>query len=324
MKHVLCLTVAMLFLGRAASAQVDPKVIYGDDNRVDLYQVKDQKILKLADSTVALFEGSGISVDPATQAASLPTESYGEGMSLCKDEPFYEQVNGAFCSGSLVAPDVIMTAGHCVKSQSACESTKYVFGFAVKKEGQMPTTVPASEVYSCAKLLGREQVNSGADWALIKLDRPVKGHAPLTINKKGEPAAKTPLFVIGHPAGLPTKVAGGASVRDASPEGYFVANLDTYGGNSGSAVFNAYTGQVEGILVRGENDYVWRGNCRVSNKCPDDGCRGEDVTEVGAVLATLPAKQGPATVRVEPIGLSLGAALEQLAAVTPDFDAARP
>ena len=323
MKHVLCLTVAMLFLGQAASAQVDPKVIYGDDNRVDLYQVKDQKILKLADSTVALFEGAGISVDPATQVAKLPTESYGEGMSLCKEEPFYDQVNGAFCSGSLVAPDVIMTAGHCVKSQDACAGVKFVFGFAVKKAGQMPLSVPAGEVYSCAKLLGREQVNSGADWALVKLDRPVKGHTPLVLNKKGEPANKAPLFVIGHPAGLPTKVAGGATVRDAAPKGYFVANLDTYGGNSGSAVFNAVTGLVEGILVRGENDYVWKGNCQVSNKCPADGCRGEDVTEVGAVLATLPPK-GPAKTRVEPIGVALESALQKLAAKTPDFDVARP
>lgn len=36
------------------------------------------------------------------------------------------------------------------------------------------------------------------------------------------------------PAGLPTKIAGGATMRDASPNGYYVANLDTYGGNSGS------------------------------------------------------------------------------------------
>ena len=78
-------------------------------------------------------------------------------------------------------------------------------------------------------------------------------------------------------------------MRDPSPDGYFVANLDTYGGNSGSAVFNATSGKVEGILVRGENDYVWRGSCRVSNKCPADGCRGEDVTKVSALMDIIPA-----------------------------------
>ncbi|MDD5627517.1 MAG: serine protease, partial [Elusimicrobia bacterium] len=176
------------------------------------------------------------------------------------------------------------------------------------------------------KLLGRLQEGAGADWALVKLDRPAAGHKPLALNKAGTPANKTPLFVIGHPAGLPTKVAGGATVRDASPEGYFVANLDTYGGNSGSAVFNAYTGLVEGILVRGENDYVWKGDCMVSNKCPEDGCRGEDVTKLSAVLSSLPKarRAQEQLARVAPIGQALETALPGLAAQTPDFDLARP
>src|SRR5205814_1482337 len=113
-------------------------------------------------------------------------------------------------------------------------------------------SVPAAEVYGCKELLGREQVGTGADWALIRLDRAVVGHQPLKINASGSIEKGTEIVVIGHPAGLPTKVAGNAAVRDASKEGFFVANLDTFGGNSGSAVFNAKTGQIEGILVRGE------------------------------------------------------------------------
>jgi hypothetical protein len=57
-----------------------------------------------------------------------------------------------------------------------------------------------------------------------------------------------------------------------------VANTDTYGGNSGSPIFNSTTHVVEGILVRGETDFVWNGNCRVSNVCTANGCRGEDCT----------------------------------------------
>ncbi|MBI5625382.1 MAG: trypsin-like peptidase domain-containing protein [Elusimicrobia bacterium] len=262
------------------------EVIYGDDDRLDIYQVSNAKLLKMADSTVALFEGSNVKVEG--DKALLTTRSYGQGMSLCKEEPFYEQRNGAFCSGSLVGPDLLMTAGHCVETEYACKDAKFVFGFNIKKKGANPDSVPAAEVYGCAKLIGRAQVDDGADWALVQLDRRVLNHAPLKLNRTGKIADKTPLIVIGHPAGLPTKVAGGATVRDASPEGYFVANLDTYGGNSGSAVFNAGTGLVEGILVRGENDYVWKGSCRVSNKCPADGCRGEDVTKISAVSAGVP------------------------------------
>ena len=83
---------------------------------------------------------------------------------------------------------------------------------------------------------------------------------------------------------MPTKIADGANVRNLQGK-FFQANLDTYGGNSGSAVFNVETGEVEGILVRGETDYVFNSalGCQVSNLCAADGCRGEDVTYISNV-----------------------------------------
>ncbi|MBI3289323.1 MAG: trypsin-like peptidase domain-containing protein [Elusimicrobia bacterium] len=282
-----------LFVGAlrvaASAAEVEGKVIYGSDDRIDIHQTDSARLRALADSTVALFHASSIETTGAV--AKLETQPYGESMNLCKEEPFYEQETGAFCSGSLVAPDVIMTAGHCVTSESACAGVKFVFGFAIKEQGKLPASVPAADVYDCKTLLGRAQENEGADWALIRLDRPVTGHAVLNLNMTRKIENNTPLVVIGHPAGLPTKIAGGATVRDASTDGYFVANLDTYGGNSGSAVFNAVNGLVEGILVRGEQDYTWKGDCRVSNVCGSDECRGEDVTKLDAVLDRLPAAE---------------------------------
>ena len=304
-----------------APAEIEPKVIYGSDDRRDLYQVQDAKVLSLADSTLALFEGGNVAVNG--DWAALTTEHYGVSYGLCKEEPFYDQRAGAFCSGSLVAPDVIMTAGHCVPSADACKAVKFVFGFALKKEGAHPASVPASEVYGCSELLGREQIGTGQDWALVKLDRTVTGHAPLKVNLETPVANGDPLFVIGHPAGLPTKIAGGASVREAIPKdpeseqllsGFFRANLDTYGGNSGSAVFNAKTGLVEGILVRGEMDYTWKGDCRVSNACSNEGCRGEDVTKASSV--GFPGRAPtPAPARLVGVGKGLAALLEQAQAL---------
>ena len=287
-KIVLALAAALV-AAAPASAQFRSKVIYGVDGRIDLYQTDNAQLLSLADSTVALFQASGVTA--AGGVAQLATESYAERYGLCKEEPFYEQQTGAFCSGSLVAPDVIMTAGHCVPSAGECANIKFVFGFAVKVKGVLPKSVPETEVYGCKELIGRQQVGNGADWALVRLDRKVVGHAPLKLNLTGKIQAKTEVLVIGHPAGLPTKIAGGAHVRDSSNPGFFVANLDTYGGNSGSAVFNATTGLVEGILVRGEQDYVQKGDCRVSNVCPEDGCRGEDVTKIANVADKIPAAE---------------------------------
>ena len=101
-------------------------------------------------------------------------------------------------------------------------------------------------------------------------------------------------MVIGHPSGLPTKVAEGASVRSVDTA-FFTANLDTYGGNSGSAVFNSLSGEVEGILVRGETDYVFDNerSCHSSYHCGDDECSGEDVVKISEVLKHLPPSAEP-------------------------------
>ena len=305
MKRILAL---LLALASPAAAQFHTKVIYGSDTRIDLYQSTDPRLLSLADSTVALFKAGSISTEGG--AAKLTTQSYSEQYRLCKEEPFFEQEVGAFCSGSLVAPDVIMTAGHCVPSADECAGIKFVFGFAVKEKGVLPKSVPENEVYGCKELIGREQVGTGADWALVRLDRKVANHAVLKLNLSGAIANKTEVMVIGHPAGLPTKIAGGAHVRDNSKEGFFVANLDTYGGNSGSAVFNSETGLVEGILVRGETDYVEKGDCFVSNVCPADGCRGEDVTKIANVADKIPAAEHKA--RVAELQPSIAQILTQL------------
>ncbi|HXT00173.1 MAG TPA: serine protease [Elusimicrobiota bacterium] len=288
MRNVLALAAALVAASPAA-AQFHTKVIYGTDTRIDLYQTDSAQLRALADSTVALFQAGNVTA--SNGVASLATQSYAQQYGLCPEEPFYEQQVGAFCSGSLVAPDIIMTAGHCVPTPEECAGIKFVFGFAVKAKGALPQSVPESEVYGCKELIGRQQMGAGPDWALVRLDRPVAGHQPLKLNLTGRIVDGAEVLVIGHPAGLPTKIAGGAHVRDASKDGYFVANLDTYGGNSGSAVFNSQTGLVEGILVRGEQDYVQKGDCRVSNVCPADGCRGEDVTKIANVADKIPAAE---------------------------------
>lgn len=74
------------------------------------------------------------------------------------------------------------------------------------------------------------------------------------------------------------KVAENAFVRYNSNSSCITCNLDIYGGNSGSPIFNSETHEVEGILVRGETDFEASGNCNVSLICPTTSCRGEDIT----------------------------------------------
>lgn len=215
---------------------------------------------------------------------------------LCPEEPFVEQSTVGFCSAFLVAPDVMVTAGHCITSVRDCTEARFIFGFGMTQPNTDLTSVPAAQVYSCASIISRALVNTGIDYAVIKLDRPVTDRAPLALRRTGQPAVGMPLTVIGHPSCLPTKIAAGATVRRIVGSSHLVASTDTYGGNSGSAVFNSTTGEVEGILVRGENDYVRtpRG-CWVSNRCPETGCRGEDITLIANVLPHVPVASTPVT-----------------------------
>lgn len=277
-----------------AESDIRIQVIYGADDRKDLYQVTDANLLRLADSTVAMIASEKLTAKG--EVAHLDAGTFGESNNLCTDEPFYQQPDAADCSGSLVGPDLVLTAGHCVQSENDCLKNSFVFGYAVYVDGATAVnTLRAQDIYQCAKIVVQrwEPGREGLDYAVVQLDRPVPDHAPLRLRRSGVLETGSDLVVIGHPYGLPVKIAGGAQVRAVKP-GYFTANLDTYRGNSGSAVFNAHTGLIEGVLVRGSRDLRFReigktGEfCNESNRCADDECQGEDATLVEAVLPFIP------------------------------------
>lgn len=259
-------------------------VIYGEDDRVDYFAASPTH-QNLADATVALVRSR--SLERNGDRIDFSLSNYGRSMGLCPSEPFFEQDTLAFCSGSLVGEDLILTAGHCIRSQMDCKRTSFVFGFAYTEENQAPRSADLDDVYECGDVVHTEVDSNGSDFAVVRLKRKVVGRTPLRVKRDSKAKSGDEIVVIGHPSGLPTKVAGGASVRNDAGT-YFVANLDTYGGNSGSAVFDSASGEVAGILVRGETDFRRVGSCLQSNVCTDSGCRGEDVTHIGRALDFIP------------------------------------
>ncbi|HED53457.1 MAG TPA: hypothetical protein ENJ00_04570 [Phycisphaerales bacterium] len=69
-----------------------------------------------------------------------------------------------------------------------------------------------------------------------------------------------------------------------------MANVDAYGGNSGSMVVSQTTGMIEGILVRGNQDFVsGPGGCLQSNVCPDSGCPSwEEISKTTTFASSIP------------------------------------
>lgn len=265
----------------------EERVVYGEDNRLDLYELTDLQWKARATSTVALIRDKLIEKESAGSNYKIHARVYGDSKLLCKDEPFYEQSYASFCSGSLIAPDIVMTAGHCVKSFKACESVKFVFNYSYLTKNADPTVVAANNLYSCKELIYSQAAN--ADFALVRLDRKVVGRKPLALNTSSVIKVGDKLVLIGNPSGIPTKVAAGATVLKTTHKDYFVTDTDSYAGNSGSAVFNEKTGLIEGILVRGHTDFKNVNGCFKSVVCKGlQDCRGEDVTRMSSVLPYLP------------------------------------
>lgn len=276
--------------GKTINNLIDEKrtieeVIYEVDDRIDIKDVTDVKVLANSNAVVALIRKNEL-IDNGDGTSRLITRPYGPTRNLCKNENFYTQPFAPFCSGILTSNEIIATAAHCIDNEEDLQNTRFVFGFKMINDNESQTIFKNSDIYQGKNIIKRVfDENTGSDWVLVKLKERITNIQPVSINRNGKISNNEDLYVIGHPNGLPMKYADGARVRDNTPNAYFVANLDTLTGNSGSPVFNKNTHQLEGLLVRGERDFeITEEGCKKSNICPNTGCRGEDCTRVAEFI----------------------------------------
>lgn len=282
------------------------RVIYGSDDRKDWWEIKRDhpEILSFARASVAIFAQGNPTTDK-TGHKLFSSRSLKASQQLCDGINFGRQKSSANCSGVLIAPDVVATAGHCVREISddnnipPLNKLYFVFGYHVKRENGIGTQkFSQNQIYTGKEIISGALYND-KDWAIIKLNRPVDPTVaqPVKLIKKHNVQLHDKIYVIGYPSGLPLKYAPNAEVRDNSHPDYFKANLDTFGGNSGSPVFDQKTNELIGILVRGAADYIpcteskcyKNGKCKCNrqcnrvNICPTTGCEGEDVMRISKI-----------------------------------------
>ncbi|MBN8233105.1 trypsin-like peptidase domain-containing protein [Corallococcus macrosporus] len=275
-------------------------VVYGTDDRQDVYAAPEGVLKQRAQqSTVALLHRSAIDVSNPSNVKVNP-KTLGEWEKLCTDQRFYNDPAPAFCSGTLIDDDLVLTAGHCVgpaeEDAVECEDVRFVFKFYKTGENTLET-ITSQDVFSCKSIVARhlsdDTEDAYVDFAIIKLDRsayprftpaPVRaGKAPVTVGQK--------LAVIGSGSGLPFKIDSGGAVRENNADymDYFIANTDTFEGNSGSSVYETTNNTVAGILVFGDTDYVPRpgASCNEVKVCSETGCGGEGVIYVHHAIEEL-------------------------------------
>jgi MYXO-CTERM domain-containing protein len=268
-------------------------VIYGDDDRRDVYDFPDEDWAEQA----AGFSAVMIPLTNIDQSAPGDVFLYSSTLAeqgICPDERFADQLTAGRCSATLIAPDLVLTGGHCI-SPGFCSELGFVFDYSMVDQETLHT-ITSDDVYACEEVVVRE--TDDIDYAVVRLDREVVGRTPARVKRE---AVSVPvdrwLTVHSYPTGLPLKIEDGAQVRDARRNqlDYFVSNIDGFAGSSGAGVFDRNELLV-GVLVRGEPDYVpdEESGCFRPFRCSNGGCGGEESTYAFRAIDALCAAGAPA------------------------------
>ncbi|MBL7812538.1 MAG: trypsin-like peptidase domain-containing protein [Bacteroidetes bacterium] len=217
---------------------------------------------------------------------------------------FLDQPASGSCTGFLIAPDILVTAGHCLDDAETIKNAVWVFDYTAdvyfdKSTGYI--TIPQSNQYRIAEVLAQSFTgieDSKYDYCVVRLDRPTN-RKPYKFRTSKKVKQNQYVAMIGSPKGLPLKLADSAMVTNADggpTTQSFYTDLDAFHGNSGGPVFNL-NGFIEGILVRGiGNDY------HVDESC---NCLKQDVNYDIYSWLGRPARQGNAVHRITDVPWNL-------------------
>jgi V8-like Glu-specific endopeptidase len=203
---------------------------------------------------------------------------------MCHDEKFAQDPSLDYsCTGFLVAPDLIATAGHCMvntgekrnETETSCKAYVWLFDYQTDVAGKFdPNKFKSEQIYRCKQVVYavKDEHAPFRDYALVQLDRPVVDRVPLPLMSRRMFIGQ-PLAMIGHPFGAPLKVSTNANVLfNNEKRESFITNLDAVDGNSGSPVFGSEG--VVGLLVGGTpSQSLVRDDsgCMRVNHCTNDG-----------------------------------------------------
>ncbi len=253
------------------SLKLETYVIFGEDNRREVYSAPPQW-QEISQSIAGKVSFEHLKSD-GSELLGVPL-----GRKVCPSSRFSEQVTVPSCTGFLAKSNVLITAGHCMKTKDDCDKFAWVFNYALKSAGDSRyTKTSPNQIYKCKRVISQRIEDFGAvDYTIIELDRPVEGRQPLRLGFDAIVKVGMSVTNIGHPSGLPLKFVDGATViRLSDSDRTLDTDLDVFQGTSGSPVFDGETGVVIGINSHGHSDYRHDGpgNCRAVRVClPGDNC----------------------------------------------------
>ncbi|MBL7812540.1 MAG: ankyrin repeat domain-containing protein [Bacteroidetes bacterium] len=229
---------------------------WGHDNRSEaLYKWEYRDYSRATATAVSSSQINGSTIKCSTLGERLKRK-FGN-YPLDKGVRFTDQPAPGFCTGYLIAPDILVTAGHCIDDPSKLSETVWIFDFdksVAYNSGTKSITIPTSNQFRGVEILDRKNDGIGLpDYCFIRLDRKT-GRKPYFFRTGGSLSYKAKVAMVGSPYGLPLKVSDSGVVTNSTIGKYFWHDLDAFGGNSGGPVFNA-DGWIEGHEVFGSPDY---------------------------------------------------------------------
>jgi hypothetical protein len=157
------------------------------------------------------------------------------------------------CSVTLIAPDLVITAGHCLQDPvEDSESASIIFGYQAECNGKRPNPYNPQVCKVKEVIAQRFADGTSNDYCLIRLTKPVVGITP-TPMRLDVPGVGEQVFGIHHPNGAVKKLSpphqNFASVISSATTGIEV-DIDVSGGSSGSGLFDS-AGRIVGVLSSG-------------------------------------------------------------------------
>jgi V8-like Glu-specific endopeptidase len=254
-----------------STAQAD---IFGSDDRRN--PITGSPEAKLAESVAV-----GVLNSLLTKKENGNYDVYVDPMSdlVCHNERFSTETSIAYgCTGFLVGPDLLMTAGHCSVNRGEvfnepelfCKAYTWMFDYKAHSDF---SNISAEKILKCKEIIYAVS-DDQRDFALIRLDRKVTDRDHLKIAKSDVTVGDS-VSMYGSPLGMPTKFTNNAKVLENIPtKNAFTTNLDAFEGNSGSPVLNDKN-EVVGILISGSpSDGTYSdpvAKCGRYNYCDDNG-----------------------------------------------------